>query len=127
MAYILNNAPVVQFLRCCKATLKPNQENDMKTKHLLIQVLTMLCLCWGLQATAEEKKPVEEPAITVNINNADAETLAQRLVGIGLTRAQAIVQYRETHGRFYSAEELSAVTGVGMATVLKNADRIRTE
>ncbi len=99
----------------------------MKTKNLLIQVLTMLCLCWGLQATAGEEPPTEEPTITVNINNADAETLAERLVGVGLTRAQAIVQYREKHGRFYSAEELSAVTGVGMATVLKNADRIRTE
>ncbi|MDA0791449.1 MAG: helix-hairpin-helix domain-containing protein [Proteobacteria bacterium] len=99
----------------------------MKTKHLLIQMLAMLCLCWGLPATADDDAPPPEPVVTVNINEADAETLAERLVGVGITRAQAIIRYREEHGRFYSAEELSAVAGIGMATVLKNEARIRTD
>lgn len=49
----------------------------------------------------------------VNINTADAETLAKELDGIGAARAQAIVEFREKHGPFNSAEELMLVSGVG--------------
>jgi len=65
-----------------------------------------------------------EAQVTVNINEADAEKLAEVLDGIGLSRAKAIVQYRTENGRFYSAEELSAVRGIGMATVAKNESKI---
>jgi competence protein ComEA len=50
--------------------------------------------------------------------------MAQNLVGVGLSRANAIVAYRENYGPFYSAEELSAVRGIGKSTVEKNADKI---
>lgn len=49
----------------------------------------------------------------VDINSADAATLAKELVGIGPSRAQAIVEFREKHGPFKSAEELKLVSGVG--------------
>lgn len=49
----------------------------------------------------------------VNINTADAETLAKELEGIGAARAQAIVEFREKHGPFNSPEELMLVSGVG--------------
>ena len=62
--------------------------------------------------------------ITVNVNEADAETMAGVLTGIGIRRAQAIVDYREQYGRFYSAEELTAVKGIGQATIEKNLSRI---
>ena len=62
--------------------------------------------------------------ITVNVNEADAETMAGVLTGIGVRRAQAIVDYREQYGRFYSAEELTAVKGIGQATIEKNLSRI---
>ena len=62
---------------------------------------------------------------TININEADAETTANQLLGIGLRRAQAIVEYRETYGPFYSAEELKVVKGVGSKTVESNRERIR--
>ena len=63
--------------------------------------------------------------ITVNVNEADAETMAGVLTGIGVRRAQAIVDYREQYGRFYSAEELTAVKGIGQATIEKNLSRIK--
>ena len=62
---------------------------------------------------------------TVNINEADAETIANQLLGIGLRRAQAIVEYRETYCPFYSAEELKVVEGIGSKTVERNRKRIR--
>lgn len=64
-------------------------------------------------------------AETVDINTADAAMLAERLDGIGLAKAQAIVEYRQNHGPFQSADQLVSVKGIGLATVEKNRDRIQ--
>jgi competence protein ComEA len=97
----------------------------MKARNLLISFLTVLCVCWGSVAMANTPETqTTEAQVTVNINEADAEKLAEVLDGIGLSRAEAIVQYRTENGRFYSAEELSAVRGIGMATVAKNESKI---
>ena len=110
----------------------------MNVKNLLIFVFTVLCYCCVGPASAADSVPADEvhsaedssgmtEAQTVNVNEADAETLARILKGVGMSKAQAIVQYREENGRFYSVEELSAVRGIGMATVTKNEDRITVE
>lgn len=61
----------------------------------------------------------------VNINSADAATLAQELKGIGLKRAQAIVDYRTKHGPFKSADELSLIKGIGTKVIQRNRADIR--
>lgn len=63
----------------------------------------------------------------VNINQADAETLAAELEGIGLSRARAIVQYRKDNGPFVTADELTLVKGVGERTVELNRANILVE
>lgn len=60
----------------------------------------------------------------VNINTADAATLARALSGVGLKKAEAIVEYREANGRFDSPEALTEVKGIGTAIVERNADKI---
>ncbi len=60
----------------------------------------------------------------VDINTADAKTLAEGLNGIGLSKAEAIVAYREENGPFKSADELANVKGVGEKTVERNRDLI---
>ena len=50
----------------------------------------------------------------LDINRASEEELMQ-LSGIGKTRAQAIVSYREEHGKFASPEEIKQVSGIGDA------------
>lgn len=60
----------------------------------------------------------------VNINTADAATLASVLNGVGLRKAEAIVRHREANGRFDKPEDLAKVKGIGPAIVAKNADRI---
>jgi competence protein ComEA len=67
------------------------------------------------------------PAAQVNINTADAATLARELKGIGLKRAQDIVDYRQKHGPFRSADELALVKGIGPAAIAKNREFIRTD
>ena len=60
----------------------------------------------------------------VNINTADAEELAENLVGVGPKKAQAIIEYRETNGPFFKPEEITNVKGIGPKTLEKNLDDI---
>lgn len=63
-------------------------------------------------------------ATPVNINQANAATLAKSLDGIGQTRAEAIVAWREAHGPFKSANQLSRIKGIGKATLERNRSAI---
>ena len=83
----------------------------LRTK-LSILVLALAAL---VPANAQER---------VNINTADAATMAAVLNGVGLKKAQAIVSYREANGRFDAPADLAKVKGIGAATVSRNADRI---
>jgi competence protein ComEA len=74
-----------------------------------------------------QSAPIAGDQVQVNINEADAATIADILVGIGVSRAAAIVEYREQHGDFTTLEQLIEVNGVGEATVFNNKDRIRFE
>jgi competence protein ComEA len=64
-------------------------------------------------------------AAPVNINSADAQTIAKSLKGIGIVKAQAIVSYREKHGGFKSPDELQKVKGIGASLVERNRMDIR--
>ncbi|RDS84737.1 helix-hairpin-helix domain-containing protein [Dyella monticola] len=63
-------------------------------------------------------------ATPVNVNTADAETIAKSLDGIGLAKAKAIVAFRDEHGPFKSVDDLAQVKGVGPATLQRNHDAI---
>jgi len=58
-------------------------------------------------------------ASPVNINTADAKTIADALNGIGLKKAEAIVSYRKAKGLFKTPEDLVNVSGIGAKTVQK--------
>ena len=59
----------------------------------------------------------------VNINTASAEELMS-LTGIGPSKAQAIVDYRNFVGAFSSVDELVNVSGIGEKTLAKIKDDI---
>jgi len=52
-------------------------------------------------------------AAPVNINTADAATLANSLDGVGPVTSKRIVTYREENGGFASPEDLMRVNGIG--------------
>ena len=62
-------------------------------------------------------------AFPININTATAEEL-QALPGIGRTRAEAIVAYREEHGPFTYVEDLRGVSGIGEGILANIMDYI---
>ncbi len=63
----------------------------------------------------------------VNINTADANTLSSELYGIGQSKAEAIVTYREQNGPYKHIEDLSNVKGIGITTIEKNRTKITLE
>ncbi len=63
----------------------------------------------------------------VNVNTADAATIASELKGIGLKRAQTIVDYRAKHGPFKSADELALIKGIGPKVIQKNRADIKLD
>ncbi len=71
--------------------------------------------------------PIAVWAGPVDINKADAATIAKELQGVGLSRAQAIVEYREKNGAFKSADELRKVKGIGAKTLELNRANIRVD
>lgn len=85
--------------------------------HKLLRVALALTTLWWSASWAGP----------VNINTANAETLSAELNGVGMARALAIVEYRERHGPFKSADELANVTGIGQHTLELNRQFILVE
>jgi competence protein ComEA len=67
---------------------------------------------------------IAQAADPVNVNTATAEEIAESLKGIGLSKAQAIVAYREANGAFTHVDELVNVKGIGIRTLDQNRDLI---
>lgn len=59
----------------------------------------------------------------ININKATSDEL-QNLPGIGPSKAEAIIAYREDSGLFQTIEDLKLVTGIGDKTFERLQDQI---
>lgn len=71
----------------------------------------------GFEASGEGKEPV------VNLNTATKEEL-MTLSGIGESRAEDIIRYREESGGFQNIEDIMKVSGIKDAAFQKIKDRI---
>src|SRR5690606_6402669 len=120
---------------CCSTSRRIAMQSTI-TRRLLLSVQAMLLSVALLTSHASLAQPLNPEVdselllgdlkqLQVNVNEADAATMADILVGIGETRARAIVEYREANGRFSTLDDLSEVSGVGEATVMNNRERIR--
>ena len=85
----------------------------MKSLFALILAGLFSIVCWA--------------ADTVNVNTANALEIADGLKGVGLTKAEAIVRYRDTNGTFMHIDELVNVKGIGIRTVDLNRGVITLE
>lgn len=63
------------------------------------------------------------PGEKININTANAEEL-DKLYGIGPSKAQAIIEYRNEHGNFQSIEDIMKVNGIKEGEFGKIRDNI---
>lgn len=103
-------------------------------KIIIHSVLAAALTASSLFVAAAE--PQQAPAVQVlaaieqskiNINTADVETLARELSGVGAAKAQAIKEYRDTHGAFQTVDELLEVKGIGMAILQRNLNILSVE
>jgi len=83
-------------------------------------VRTLLFTILATGATASWCTPV-------NVNTADAATIASSLNGIGAVKAQAIVDYRQKHGPFRSVDELAQVKGISQKLINRNRSDLRVD
>jgi len=96
-----------------------------------LSLIATLCLVFGCATAmaAEKAEPTtakSSPFVVerVNINSADAETIANNLHRVGIKKAQAIVEWRQKNGNFKAKEQLLEVKGIGEATLSNNRDKI---
>jgi len=74
------------------------------------------------QSPQEHTTQVEKQQV-INLNKSTFEQLIS-LKGVGHTRAQAIIVYRQQAGGFKSVDELTKVSGIGEKIVKQNRKRL---
>jgi len=79
----------------------------------------ILVFIWPLTHVSANTDAAANLVVPININAAAPSTLAHGLKGIGPSKADAIVRYRETHGAFASVDDLVKVKGIGEKTLQK--------
>lgn len=96
-------------------------------RRLAAIALCTLLTCTLIQsasAAAEPARSAKPAAVLVNLNTADAATLAREMDGIGEAKARAIVEHRQRNGAFKSVDELALVKGIGVKTLQANRSRL---
>lgn len=97
-----------------------------KTKKIML-FTTCLAIIFPLQLSYAMDKPPVEPisqsaSTKIDLNSADAKTLAKSVKGIGMIRAESIIKYRLSHGKFTSLNDLTQVPGLGKNFVARHLD-----
>ena len=77
-------------------------------------------------SSSSDSAATESAGSMVNINTATAEQLKE-LPGVGDSRAQSIIAYRETRGGFKSKEEIMQVEGIKEGMYSKMKDLIQVQ
>lgn len=96
----------------------------MKTIGYMAFFLFFLFINTTIYATTLTETPLSIKK-TININTATAKQLCHVFRGIGPKRSEAIVMYRQQHGRFQSLTELAKVKGIGKNFVKSHLDELR--
>lgn len=125
--------------------------NQRSTLLVILAFIFVLALLRGIMQSREvEQSITKTPPIAINhqknqlpkskvnidasgldkplrINSASAEEIANKLEGIGEAIAQRIVLRRQKQGPFKDFEQLKSVSGVGIAKIEANKQRISFE
>lgn len=101
---------------------------------LFLLQLGLMPSAWAQQCFADAtqayahliNQQLAKQSVVINLNTATEGELTQ-LKGIGSSKAQKIVLYREAFGAFGSVDDLANVKGIGAKTVAKNRVRMSVE
>lgn len=93
---------------------------SLSFNHLMAAAVMVALLALGMGQAHSQDAGSSTAVQTVNINKADAQTMASALNGVGESRAEDIVRYREAFGPFTTKEQLTEVKGIGPSTLDRN-------
>ncbi|SHO54902.1 ComEA family DNA-binding protein [Vibrio quintilis] len=99
----------------------------LKNLLIIFFALYLPCQVSYAQSSTEGETVGQSELLAVDVNTASAEEMAAIFKGIGLKKAQAIVDYRNEHGSFKSAQELTNVKGIGLSLLERNSDYIHLQ
>ncbi|MFQ3230549.1 ComEA family DNA-binding protein [Reinekea sp.] len=94
-------------------------------KLALLLVIVLSAIAPSMVFADTSSSAAEEVILFVDINVDSAEKMSDLLKGVGLKKAQAIVEYRQENGPFETVEDLLNVSGIGPATLEKNRSAIK--
>jgi competence protein ComEA len=117
----------VQSIGAFDRPINRAEERRMSSIHSAARADAPCVLRRSVQVLIASLLPVLAWAGPVDINKADAATIAKELKGIGLSRAHAIVAYREKNGAFRSVDDLRKVKGIGVKVLEQNRQNIQVE
>jgi len=102
-------------MRYKSGTYRKYKQKSRRMRNSVILASILILLAIAVTCT-QQAVSAEEDTELIDINTADVMKLT-KLPGIGLSKAQAIVDYREAHGSFESIEDLIKVKGIGAKTL----------
>lgn len=100
----------------------------MNRLKICLRVLLGIVVLLGLSSQGVSARPIAPPIVAqakINLNEADAPSIANRVPGIGVKRAEAIVKYRNEHGKFASLNDLAKVKGISERYVSQHISQLR--
>lgn len=114
--------------------------NSCQRQSRKLVMLMLLTLCWLPKLYAQQcfydpeqayqyliqqqrQQQLSQQNQMVNLNQAGEAELTQ-LQGIGSSKAQQIILYRQAFGPFKSVDDLTQVKGIGKKTVANNRERM---
>ncbi len=101
-----------------RSTVEANSHRNSKETTMIRNTLIALFLSLVLAQSGLAED------ISVDLNTATAEQLVEVLNGIGPSKAEAIIAYRDANGGFQHIDELVNVKGIGLRTVDRNRSRM---
>jgi len=115
-AYLLGNSRVPK-----SQTVVSDEAITQPTNTTIADIQTSLSQ--DPETAVENVESASETSGLININTATTQQL-DKLPGIGPTKAQAIIQYRNQNGNFVRVEDLANVKGIGPKTVEQLRDLV---
>ncbi len=97
---------------------------SVMTSFIMLCCLLLCPSAMALQTSRAVLSDATAASTRININTANAEALDEALVGIGPSKARAIVAWRQQYGPFRTLGQLEEVKGLGPAFIARNKGRI---
>ncbi|GAA0065340.1 MAG: ComEA family DNA-binding protein [Clostridium perfringens] len=97
--------------------------NDVESEEANLNESLNTEVANSIPANLPGEKGEKNESSVININTASKETL-MTLNGIGESKAQAIIDYRDEIGGFKSVDDITNVSGIGEKTLEKIKDKI---